>query len=173
MERLSKSINMLNDVAMGRRKADLVLDGCSLVSVYTGEIVPDTQVAVVNGRIAYVGSDAAHTIGSKTTIIHLGGKYLVPGFADPHTHIDQFVMPQDLAEKSLLHGTTTLFADCNRDITSVCTTANISYNSRICKLCRGFSANVSSHAALQSDFSAILVNVRVRICKSGNKVFST
>ena len=54
MERLSKSINMLNDVAMGRRKADLVLDGCSLVSVYTGEIVP----AVVNGRIAYVGSDA-------------------------------------------------------------------------------------------------------------------
>ena len=55
MERLSKSINVLNDVAMGRRKSDLVLDGCSLVSVYTGEIVPDTQVAVVNGRIAYVG----------------------------------------------------------------------------------------------------------------------
>ena len=98
MERLSKSINVLNDVAMGRRKADLVLDGCSLVSVYTGEIVPDTQVAVVNGRIAYVGSDASHTIGSKTKTIHLGGKYLVPGFADPHTHIDQFVMPQYLAE---------------------------------------------------------------------------
>ena len=118
MERLSKSINVLNDVAMGRRKADLVLDGCSLVSVYTGEIVPDTQVAVVNGRIAYVGSDASHTIGSKTKTIHLGGKYLVPGFADPHTHIDQFVMPQYLAEKSLLHGTTTLFAD-SIDITSV------------------------------------------------------
>ena len=81
MERLSKSINVLNDVAMGRRKSDLVLDGCSLVSVYTGEIVPDTQVAVVNGRIAYVGSDASHTIGSKTKTIHLGGKYLVPGFA--------------------------------------------------------------------------------------------
>ena len=103
---------------MGRRKSDLVLDGCSLVSVYTGEIVPDTQVAVVNGRIAYVGSDASHTIGSKTKTIHLGGKYLVPGFADPHTHIDQFVMPQYLAEKSLLHGTTTLFAD-SIDITSV------------------------------------------------------
>ena len=65
MERLSKSINLLNDVAMGRRKADLVLEGCSLVSVYTGEIVPDTQVAIANGRIAYVGSDASHTIGSK------------------------------------------------------------------------------------------------------------
>ena len=83
----------------GVKTFDLVLDGCSLVSVYTGEIVPDTQVAVVNGRIAYVGSDAAHTIGSKTTIIHLGGKYLVPGFADPHTHIDQLCnLPQDLAE---------------------------------------------------------------------------
>ena len=76
MERLSKSINVLNDVAMGRRKSDLVLDGCSLVSVYTGEIVPDTQVAVVNGRIAYVGSDAAYHI-SKTKTIHLGGKYLL------------------------------------------------------------------------------------------------
>ena len=81
------------------------------------EIVPDTQVAVVNGRIAYVGSDASHTIGSKTKTIHLGGKYLVPGFADPHTHIDQFVMPQYLAEKSLLHGTTTLFADSIEKVT--------------------------------------------------------
>ena len=81
MERLSKSINLLNDVAMGRRKADLVLEGCSLVSVYTGEIVPDTQVAIANGRIAYVGSDASHTIGSKTTTIKMNGKYLAPGFA--------------------------------------------------------------------------------------------
>ena len=118
MERLSKSINVLNDVAMGRRKADLVLDGCSLVSVYTGEIVPDTQVAVVNGRIAYVGSDASHTIGSKTKTIHLGGKYLVPGFADPHTHIDQFVMPQYLAEKSLFsHGT--IFLQFQEDLPDI------------------------------------------------------
>ena len=86
--------------------------------MYTGEIVPDTQVAIANGRIAYVGSDASHTIGSKTTTIKMNGKYLAPGFADPHTHIDQFVMPQDLAEKSLLHGTTTLFAD-SIDVTSV------------------------------------------------------
>ena len=127
MERLSKSINVLNDVAMGRRKSDLVLDGCSLVSVYTGEIVPDTQVAVVNGRIAYVGSDASHTIGSKTKTIHLGGKYLVPGFADPHTHIDQFVMPQYLAEKSLymeqlpyLQISIEFYASCDPWICNLC-----------------------------------------------------
>ncbi len=118
MEKLSKSINVLNDVAMGRKKADLVLGGCTLVSVYTGEIIPDTQIAVANGRIAYVGYDAAHTIGSRTKTYQMDGKYLVPGFADPHTHIDQFVLPWDLAEKSLLHGTTTLFAD-SIDITSV------------------------------------------------------
>ena len=120
MERLSKSINVLNDVAMGRRKADLVLDGCSLVSVYTGEIVPDTQVAVVNGRIAYVGSDASHTIGSKTKTIHLGGKYLVPGFADPHTHIDQFVMPQYLAENPLYPATLVISIESANSVVVPC-----------------------------------------------------
>ncbi|MDI1495561.1 MAG: adenine deaminase [Cenarchaeum symbiont of Oopsacas minuta] len=118
MVELSKSINILNDVAMGRRKADLVLVGCSLVSVYTGEVVPNTQVAVIKDRIAYVGSDASHTVGTRTITIDLRGKYLIPGFADPHTHIDQFVLPSELVKKSLLHGTTTLFAD-SIDIVSI------------------------------------------------------
>jgi len=96
---------------MGDKKADLVLKNCSLVSVYTKEIIPKIQIAIIDDRIAYVGPDAGHAIGSKTTIIDIEEKYVGPGFADPHLHIDQFVLPSELAKKSLLCGVTSLFSD--------------------------------------------------------------
>ncbi|KKL27755.1 hypothetical protein LCGC14_2382020, partial [marine sediment metagenome] len=80
---LSRSILALNAVAMGDKKADLVLKNCKLVNVYTREIIPQTEIAIVNDRIAFVGSDASHTIGTKTTVIDLESKYVTPGFADP------------------------------------------------------------------------------------------
>ncbi|QLH11590.1 adenine deaminase [Nitrosarchaeum sp. AC2] len=96
---------------MGDKKADLVLKNCSLVSVYTKEIIPKIQIAIIDDRIAYVGPDAGHAVGSKTTIIDIEEKYVGPGFADPHLHIDQFVLPSELAKKSLLCGVTSLFSD--------------------------------------------------------------
>lgn len=104
---------------MGEKKADIVLKNCSLISVYTNEIIPRSEIAIVRDRIAYVGADASHTIGPKTTIIDIKGKYVGPGFADPHVHIDQFVLPSELAKKSLLCGTTSLFSD-PIDIVSTC-----------------------------------------------------
>jgi adenine deaminase len=114
-------ITTLNAVAMGDKKADLVFKNCSLVNVYTREIIPHTQVAVIHDRIAYVGPDASHTAGQNTTVIDLEEKYITPGFADPHIHIDQFVMPSELAKQLLLCGTTSLFSD-PIDIVSVCGT---------------------------------------------------
>ena len=111
MNSLAKSISNLNAVAMGEKKADTVLKNCSMVSVYTNEIIKKNQIAISNDRIAYVGPDASHTVGNKTNVIDLKGKYITPGFADPHVHIDQFVMPSELAKKSLLCGTTSLFSD--------------------------------------------------------------
>ena len=108
---LANSIFSLNAVAMGNKKADLVLKNCSLISVYTREIIPKTEISIVGDRIAYVGPDASHTISPKTTVIDVKGKYVCPGFADPHIHIDQFVLPSELSKKSLLCGVTSLFSD--------------------------------------------------------------
>jgi adenine deaminase len=119
VENLSSAIPILNAVAMGEKKADLILKNCSLVNVYSHEILPQTQIAIVNERIAYVGLDASHTLGSKTIVIDLQGKHITPGFADSHIHIDQFVLPSELAKKSLLCGVTSLFSD-PIDIVSVC-----------------------------------------------------
>ncbi len=108
---LSNSIQSLNSVAMGDKKADLILKNCNLLSVYTREIIPKIQIAIVNDRIAYVGPDATHTLGSKTTVIDIHEKYVSPGFADPHLHIDQFMLPSEFAKKALLCGVTSLFSD--------------------------------------------------------------
>ena len=108
---LSNSIQSLNSVAMGDKKANLILKNCNLLSVYTREIIPKIQIAIVNDRIAYVGPDATHTLGSKTTVIDVHEKYVSPGFADPHLHIDQFVLPSEFAKKALLCGVTSLFSD--------------------------------------------------------------
>lgn len=96
---------------MGDKKADLVLKNCSLISVYTREIIPKIQISIVGQRIAYVGPDANHTVGPQTVVIDVDGKYVSPGFADPHIHIDQFVLPSEFAKKSLLCGVTSLFSD--------------------------------------------------------------
>ena len=113
------SIQTLNAVAIGDKAADLVLENCSLVNVYTGEILPETQVAISKDRIAYVGEDASHTKGKKTVVINLEKKFITPGFADSHIHIDQFVSPAEFVKKSLLCGVTSLFAD-SVDIVSTC-----------------------------------------------------
>ncbi len=108
---LANSISSLNSVAMGDKKADLVLKNCNLLSVYTREIIPKIQIAIIQDRIAYVGPDAAHTLGPKTAVIDVENKYVSPGFADPHLHIDQFVLPSEFAKKALLCGVTSLFSD--------------------------------------------------------------
>ena len=108
---LANSISALNSVAMGDKKADLVLKNCNLLSVYTREIIPKIQIAIFNDRIAYVGSDTSHTLGPKTRVIDVKDKYVSPGFADPHLHIDQFVLPSEFVKKALLCGVTSLFSD--------------------------------------------------------------
>ncbi|MBM3904998.1 MAG: adenine deaminase [Thaumarchaeota archaeon] len=125
---------------MGDKKADIILKNCSLVNVYTKEINTQTQVAITSDRIAYVGPDATHAAGPKTTIIDLEEKYLTPGFADPHVHIDQFVMPSELAKQSLLCGTTSLFSD-PIDIVSVCGFAGLK---QFVKSCSGLPIRIFS-----------------------------
>lgn len=116
---LATMIGTLNQVAMGEKKADIVLKNCKLVNVYSREIIPQTQIAILKDRIAYVGKDASHTVGAKTVIIDLEEKFVTPGFADPHIHIDQYILPSELAKRALLCGTTSLFSD-PIDIVSVC-----------------------------------------------------
>jgi adenine deaminase len=97
----------LIDVAMGRQKADLVVRNGTWACVQSGELVPETDVAVKDGWIAYVGPDASHTIGGQTRIIEAGGRCLVPGLLDGHTHVESGqVTVSEYVRAVLPHGTT-------------------------------------------------------------------
>ena len=102
----------LIDVAMGRSPADTVIRNGRWVNVHSGEIIPETGVAIVGGRFAYVGPDAAHAIGPATKVIDAGGRYLVPGLCDGHMHVESgMVTVTEFARAVIPHGTTTMFID--------------------------------------------------------------
>lgn len=102
----------LVDCAMGRTKADLVIRGGRWVCVQAGEIVPDTDVAVLGSRIAYVGPNAEHTIGPDTRVIEVEGRFLVPGLLDGHMHVESgMVTVTEFARAVIPHGTTGMFVD--------------------------------------------------------------
>lgn len=99
-------------VAAGREKADLVIRGGKLVNVQTREILDGWQVAVAEGRFAYVGPDASHCIGPDTRVIEAEGRYLIPGLCDGHMHIESGMLtPAEFAAAVIPHGTTTMFTD--------------------------------------------------------------
>ena len=102
----------LVDVAMGRQHADLIIQNGRWVNVHSGEIIPNTDVAVKDGRIAYVGPDAGHTVGDKTEIIEANGRYLIPGLCDAHMHVESgMVTVTEFARAVIPHGTTSMFID--------------------------------------------------------------
>ena len=75
----------LVDVAMGRKYATMVIRNGRWVNVHSGEIIPNTDVAIYQSRIAYVGEDASYTIGDQTEVIEGNGRSLIPGLCDaPH-----------------------------------------------------------------------------------------
>ena len=99
-------------VAAGRAPADLVVRNTRLVNVQSREVLDGWQVAVAEGRFAYVGPDASHCIGEGTEVIDGQGRYLIPGLCDGHMHIESGMLtPAEFAAAVIPHGTTTMFTD--------------------------------------------------------------
>lgn len=102
----------LVDVATGRRAADLVVKNGVWVNVYSGELISATDIAVSGGRIAYVGADATHCIGTDTEVVDAAGQYLVPGLCDAHMHIESgMITVTEFARTVAATGSTSLFVD--------------------------------------------------------------
>jgi adenine deaminase len=97
---------------MGRKPADLVVKNGQWVCVQTGEYIPHTDIAVVDGHIAYVGENADHAIGDKTRVIDAQGSYLVPGLLDGHMHVESgMITVTEFVRAVAPRGTTGMFID--------------------------------------------------------------
>ncbi len=102
-------------VAQGEKPADLVIRHANLVSVTTHEILPDTDIAVACGRVAYLGlgeHTAEHCIGPDTLVVDATGLYAAPGLMDSHIHVESAMIGvAEYARAVVPHGTTGIFCD--------------------------------------------------------------
>ncbi len=108
----AESAPRLVAVAAGREPADMVITGGRLVNVQSREVLDGWQVAIADGRFAYVGPDAGHCTGPDSQVIDAAGRYLIPGLIDGHMHIESGMLtPAEFAAAVIPHGTTTMFTD--------------------------------------------------------------
>lgn len=102
----------LIDVSMGRLPADLLIRNGRWVNVYSGEIIPKSDFAIVAGRIARAGGDAGYTVAETTRVIDADGRYVMPGLCDGHMHVESgMVTVSEFARAVIPHGTTSMFID--------------------------------------------------------------
>lgn len=102
----------LVEVAMGREPADIVIRGGQWVCVQSGEIIPNTSIAIKGERIAFVGPDASHAISDSTQVIDADDQFLVPGLLDGHMHVESgMITITEFVRAVLPRGTTGMFID--------------------------------------------------------------
>ena len=102
----------LVDVAAGRAPAELVIRNGRWVNVLTREVVAGIDIAVSRGRIACVVEDAGYCVGADTQVLQAEGRFLVPGLADAHMHVESSMCTiTEYVRAVLPHGTTAIFAD--------------------------------------------------------------
>ena len=88
-----EKISTTMKVALGDAPADLAIVNGDVVNVFTGEVLKKQTVLIKGDIIAYVGDNPPKFIKASTQIIDAGGKTLIPGLIDGHTHIDdQFLV---------------------------------------------------------------------------------
>lgn len=103
-----EDLSALIETAQGKRPATLLLKNCRLVNVYSEEIY-ETDIAIYQNKIASITKGA---VTEAEEVIDCEGNYVMPGFIDPHMHVDTTMLwPDELARVLVPLGTTTVFVD--------------------------------------------------------------
>lgn len=68
------------------------------------------NIWIKGDRIVYAGPDMAK-VDASTEVIEMEGKYIVPGYIEPHVHPYQLYNPQTFADYAAQGGTTTFLSD--------------------------------------------------------------
>ncbi|MEQ6375583.1 adenine deaminase C-terminal domain-containing protein [Bacillaceae bacterium S4-13-56] len=96
-------------VVDGKIAPTLWLKNGTYLNVFTKKWVTG-HIWIYEDRIIYVGKDEPKNIDG-TEIVSCEGKYLVPGYIEPHAHPFQLYNPHRLAQYASQSGTTTLIND--------------------------------------------------------------
>ena len=100
-----EELRRLIEVALGKRKADLVIKNAEIVNVLTEEFIK-ADIAVCGDKIAGIGNYE----GIKE--IDANGLYAVPGLIDGHTHLEMSMLTiTEFARLVVPKGNTSVIAD--------------------------------------------------------------
>jgi adenine deaminase len=114
-------LSRLISVAKGDEPADLVLADARIVNTLNGEIETGS-VAICGDRVAGVGD-----YKKAKNAIDLGGKYLVPGLINGHTHLESSMLDVGQYARAVVpHGTLAIVTDLH-EIANVCGLEGIRY----------------------------------------------
>jgi len=99
------------DNSLGRNHADLILQGGKIVDVHTG-LIKEGDVIVTGHRIVGLYDQSPVFAGANTEIMNVSGKYVLPGFIEPHIHIESSMLTLTNFSRAVLpRGTTTVVND--------------------------------------------------------------
>ena len=102
---MGKYTKEMAEIALGNRKAQMVMKNAKIVQVFTNEII-EGDIAIENGIIIGIGNYEGEQE------INLEGKFVCPGFIDAHLHLEStLVNPAELILQAGLKGTTTFIVD--------------------------------------------------------------
>jgi adenine deaminase len=97
-------------VALGEERPDLIIHGGNLLNVHTHEIYP-ADILISEDRIAAVIEPAA-SYPDGATLIQVKGKTIVPGFIDPHIHLESSAVTlSEYVRVAVPRGVTTIAED--------------------------------------------------------------
>lgn len=100
-------MNELQRTLAGERTADTVVTDGAVLNTRTGRFL-DKDVVIVGDTVAGLVADAGPLVGDETTVHDASGNHVVPGFIDPHAHLDMHVDITRLFHQVLAGGTTTI-----------------------------------------------------------------
>ncbi|RDW18968.1 adenine deaminase C-terminal domain-containing protein [Oceanobacillus chungangensis] len=87
----------------------LILKNGTYLNMFTKQWL-QANIWIYNDRIVYVGDLLPRTMKT-AEVVDCKGKYLVPGYIEPHSHPFQLTNPEQLANHAARFGTTTLVND--------------------------------------------------------------
>ena len=100
----------LVDTALGDAPADLAIRGGMLVNVFTRELHP-VDILITGERIAAVLPASDEPLMARQ-VISAAGRFIAPGFIDPHMHIESSALTlTEFARAVVPRGITTVIAD--------------------------------------------------------------
>lgn len=97
------------EVLDGKRSTHILLKNATYLNSYMREWMT-ANIWIYNDRIVYVGEQLPEQL-TECEVVDCEGKYVVPGYIEPHAHPYQLYNPETLANHAMQFGTTTFIND--------------------------------------------------------------